>query len=207
MRAWGRPRSLSQGACLLICTPAVACLASLPAAGPAASAAGRPSAATSPTTAHSTASMSDVGKSVSLDGVRVKLLAAAEGAQPATIYDTVPAAEAFDTVRLEITNTGKVPYDATLECLHGHCRDRPQDLLARHFPCRCWLQGLRQWRGHEPHRALSGQVRDRLCALHRPGEGQGEYGRFLAEGALGGSAVHRLEGLSLKGADVPGIGR
>jgi len=65
------------------------------------------------TSSSSIAGPSDIGKSATLDGVRVKLVAIANGTEPATVYDAVPSSEAFNTATLEVTDAGKVTYDAT----------------------------------------------------------------------------------------------
>jgi hypothetical protein len=54
-----------------------------------------------------------IGSSATLDGVKVKLLSVSDNVAPATVYDTLPAGQQFDTAKLEVTNVGSSEYVAS----------------------------------------------------------------------------------------------
>ena len=54
-----------------------------------------------------------IGSSATLDGVKVKLVSVSNNVAPATVYDTLPAGQQFDTAKLEVTNAGPSEYVAS----------------------------------------------------------------------------------------------
>ena len=77
----------------------------------------RPTTTTSrPPTSTTTTSPSQrgtVGSSATLDGVKVKLVSVSNKVAPATVYDTLPAGQQFDTAHLEVTSAGSSEYVAS----------------------------------------------------------------------------------------------
>ncbi len=54
-----------------------------------------------------------IGSPATLDGVTVKLLSVSDNVAPATVYDTPPAGQQFDTAKLEVTDVRSSEYVAS----------------------------------------------------------------------------------------------
>lgn len=64
-------------------------------------------------TTTSTSQGGGIGSSAVLDGVKVKLVSVSNKVAPATVYDTLPAGQQFDTAHLEVANAGSSEYVAS----------------------------------------------------------------------------------------------